>query len=167
MFCLFLLTFQTSKGNSYLDGCRKVFWMPYPPPFLFDRQIYLHIWEVFVLSGGGRGHWAVYSYSLAGQRWKLLLNLIGWFIKLSVQTFQPLIVIYRKGNFVYRDWGCTSICRSLSYPFRLLNNISFFYSVTISPSMHTTKEKSTKHLHTLLIKVFTCILLFTWLIKHK
>ena len=29
------------------------------------------------------------------------LILIGWFIMLSVQTFQPHIVIYRKGNFVY------------------------------------------------------------------
>ena len=24
---------------------------------------------------------------------------IGWFIKLSAQTFQPLIVIYKSGNF--------------------------------------------------------------------
>ncbi len=42
---------------------------------------------------------------------------IGWFIRLSVQTFRPLIVIYRWGNFVYRHWECTSIYRPLSYPF--------------------------------------------------
>ena len=35
--------------------------------------------------------------------------LIGWFIKLSVQSFQPLIVIYGRGNFVYHHWECTSI----------------------------------------------------------
>ena len=29
------------------------------------------------------------------------LILICWFIKLSVQTFQPLIVIYRRGKFMY------------------------------------------------------------------
>ena len=27
-------------------------------------------------------------------------NLTGWFIKFNVRTFQPLIVIYRSGNFV-------------------------------------------------------------------
>ena len=40
--------------------------------------------------------------------------------KLSVQKFQQLIVIYRLGNFVYNHWGCTSIYRLLSYPFRSL-----------------------------------------------
>ena len=29
-----------------------------------------------------------------------LMNFDGWFIKLSVQTFQQLIVIYRSGNLV-------------------------------------------------------------------
>ena len=47
--------------------------------------------------------------------------LIGWFFKLSVQMCQRLIVIYRRGNFVYHPWGCTSIYRSLSYPFRSLD----------------------------------------------
>ena len=31
---------------------------------------------------------------------------ISCFIKLSVQTSQPIIVIYRRGNCVYPDWGC-------------------------------------------------------------
>ena len=52
--------------------------------------------------------------------------LIGWFIRLNVQTFQPLIVKYRSSKFVYHDRRCTSICRSLSYPFRSLNGISFW-----------------------------------------
>ena len=34
----------------------------------------------------------------------------------SLQTF--LIVIYRRRNFVYHHWRCTSIYRPLSYPFR-------------------------------------------------
>ena len=46
--------------------------------------------------------------------------MIGWFIKLSVQTFQPLIVIYKRVNPVYYYVGCTQIYRSLSYPFRSL-----------------------------------------------
>ena len=46
--------------------------------------------------------------------------LIGWLIKFSVQTFQPLIVNYRRGNFVYHHWVCTLIYRLLSYPLRSL-----------------------------------------------
>ena len=73
-----------------------------------------------------RGQWAVYysspqsfiiiSYSLPQQLWGLWWILIGWAITLS---FQPLVLFYRKGNFVYH-WGWTSIYRSLSYPFRSL-----------------------------------------------
>ena len=61
---------------------------------------------------GGRGHWTVYytslksfiitfSYLLASQLWGLYCTMFGWFISLSVKTFQPLIVIYRKGYLVY------------------------------------------------------------------
>ena len=46
--------------------------------------------------------------------------LICWFNKLSVQTFQPLILICRKVNFVYHHWSCTSIYLPLSYNFRSL-----------------------------------------------
>ena len=79
---------------------------------------------------GGRGHWTVhytspqsfivkFSYLSAGQLWGLLLSLlVDLFIQLSVQTFQPLIVIYRTGSFVHHHWGCTSIYWPLSYPFR-------------------------------------------------
>ena len=35
--------------------------------------------------------------------WGLLMNLIDWFINLSVQTFQQVIAIYRRGNF-----GCNN-----------------------------------------------------------
>ena len=44
--------------------------------------------------------------------------LVGWFIKLSVQTFQSLIFLHRRGNFVYHYWWCTSIYQPLPYPFR-------------------------------------------------
>ena len=58
----------------------------------------------------GRGQWAVnytspksfiitFSYWLAWQLWVLSWILIGWFINLNVQTFQPLNVNYRRGNF--------------------------------------------------------------------
>ena len=46
--------------------------------------------------------------------------LISWFIKLSVQTFQPLIVIYNRRNFVYPHRGCTSMYWPLSYLFKSL-----------------------------------------------
>ena len=49
----------------------------------------------------------------------VFLNLIGLFIKLSVQSFQPPILIYRRGNFVYHHWGLKSIYRLLSYHFDL------------------------------------------------
>ena len=51
--------------------------------------------------------------------------MIGCFIKLSIQTFQPTFVIYRRGYFVYYHWWCTSIYRPLSYPFRSLNAIGY------------------------------------------
>ena len=51
----------------------------------------------------------MFSFSLARNFRDFYWILIGWFIELSVQTFQQLIVIYRKGNFVYYRWGCTSI----------------------------------------------------------
>ena len=38
--------------------------------------------------------------------------LIGWFIKMSIQTIQQLIVIYRMGNFLHYFWRCPSIYRA-------------------------------------------------------
>ena len=46
-----------------------------------------------------------------------------WFIKLSVQTFQPLILIYKSCNLVCHHWGCTSIYRLLYFPFRCLHHL--------------------------------------------
>ena len=47
------------------------------------------------------------------------MNFIGCFITLSVQTFQLLIVIYRRSNFVYHYRGCKSIYQPLSYPLKV------------------------------------------------
>ena len=52
--------------------------------------------------------------------------LIGWSIKLSVQTFQALIEIEKRGNFVYHHWRYTSIYRPFSYPLKLPENIQIF-----------------------------------------
>ena len=71
---------------------------------------------VMAMQAGRVGHCAVYytspqsfiitfSYSLTEQLWGLLLHLIGWLIKLSVQTFQPIIVIYKSGNLCYQFIG--------------------------------------------------------------
>ena len=57
------------------------------------------------------------SYSLAEIRWTFIEF---WLNRLNVQMFQLLIVICRRGNFVYHLRGCTSICGPLSYPFRSL-----------------------------------------------
>ena len=45
------------------------------------------------------------------------MNFFGWLFRLKVQTFQTFILIYRKGNFVSLNSGCTSIYRPLSYHF--------------------------------------------------
>ena len=66
------------------------------------------------------------SYSLVYQLWRLDWILIGWFIKLIFETFKLLILMYRWGNFVYHHWGCTSIYRPFSYPFRSLRNTIYF-----------------------------------------
>ena len=81
-------------------------------------------------SQGGRGHWAVYYTSLQSfTRFSYLLGqqlryfywiLIGLFIKLNVQSFEPIIVIYRRDNYINNHWGCTSMYQPLAYPFRSL-----------------------------------------------
>ena len=43
-------------------------------------------------------------------------SLIGWLVKLIVQTFQPLIVIYWRGTYVYQHWECAPFYRLLNYP---------------------------------------------------
>ena len=60
----------------------------------------------------------------------IIIFLIGWSIKLSVQTFQPLTVIYRRENLACNHWGCTSIYLPFSYPFRSLD-ISSYFSVMV------------------------------------
>ena len=72
-----------------------------------------------------------FSYSFSDQLLRLGRILIEWFIRLSIQTFQQLILFYKRGNFVYHRCGCSPIYRPLSYPFRSLSFMSdfqyFFY----------------------------------------
>ena len=98
-----------------------------------DRQISFYF--VLQISWEGGDIWLNYtspqsciitfSYSLAQQ----LQGHSGNF-KLSVQTFEPPIVIYRRNNFMYNQWGCSSNYRPLSYPFRSLKlrQICIIYS---------------------------------------
>ena len=74
-----------------------------------------------------------FFYSFTQQFWELYWTLIGLLINLSVQTFQPLIVIYRRGNFVYHHGWCTSIYWTLSYPFR---SLVWSYPLTFSPCIY-------------------------------
>ena len=88
--------------------------------------------------------------------------LIGWFFKLSVQTFQTLIFIYRRGNFVYYHWGCASYYRPLSYPFRSLYTM-VQYSAT--PFLTNIFNLLYKHFYKLflLFKFFTNKYIFKFL----
>ncbi len=85
----------------------------------FLAQVCQYFWS-------GRGQWAVRSLHWSPKVYYdvfllVLKILICYFVKLSVHAFHPLLVIYRRGNFVYHHQGCTSIYRPLSYPFRSLN----------------------------------------------
>ena len=75
------------------------------------------------------------------QLWGFLLN-FDWLVsQLSVLTFQPLIIIYRRGNFMFYLWGCISFYRSLSYPFRSLISIP---KQTPSPASLSSQFKTPK-----------------------
>ena len=52
----------------------------------------------------------MFSYSLSLTTLGTLLN----FDRLDGKTFQPLIVIYRKGDFVYHHWVCKKISAIIS-----------------------------------------------------
>ena len=85
------------------------FFLHHPPSY--KNLLFFKVMKVVHKScpQGERGHWAVYSfrfkmkfsYSLAQHIWEFFKILIGWFNKFSVQTFQPLIVLHKGGNFVY------------------------------------------------------------------
>ena len=79
---------------------------------------------------------------------------------LSDQTFQPLIVIYRSGNFVKNHyWGCTPIYQLLSYPFRSLRKINVLGNFRGVQKRYTNKN---------LIKIFlTFVLICNYLTETK
>ena len=90
---------------------------------MLSTSFYIYLPNVLFVMHRMRGHWAIYYTSPQSLiRWLNIFGdfywiYVGMFIKLSVQTFQPLNVMYRRSNFVYHLWRCTSIYRPLSYPF--------------------------------------------------
>ena len=48
----------------------------------------------------------------------------------DIQTFQPVIAIYRRGNFVYQHWGFTLINWPLSYIHNLDKVSTLFKNLT-------------------------------------
>ena len=63
--------------------------------------------------------------------------------KFSVKTFQPLIVIYRRGNFVYHHWA--NIYWQLSYSFKfLVLNLNLLIRTLLSKSINIQKRKCFK-----------------------
>ena len=127
--CLLYWYQYKSICYKYLDVC-----VPYT--FLISFNSPLKLCKLF--SAGREGILSVYCTSPQSY---VITFLMGWinnfgdfyrilisrFIQLSVQTFQPLIVIYKRSNFVYHHWGCTPIYRPLSYPFRSLGQWAFHY----------------------------------------
>ena len=57
--------------------------------------------------------------------------MIGLFQTGSIETFQPIILIYRRGNFVYRHYGLYFNLSSIVLPLRSLIYISS-YLISIS-----------------------------------
>ena len=74
-------------------------------------------------------------------RWGALLNVIGLFIKVTVQKFLPLVVIYRRGVFLYHHLGCTLIYQPLSYLFRSLVIEQYRARIDIWQLTKTHKER--------------------------
>ena len=71
-----------------------------------------------------------FSYSLTYQPIEFLWILICWFIKFSIQTFKPLIVINRRVRYVIYHWGCRSIYR----PYCLIPLILMLRYLSMTPA---------------------------------
>ena len=82
---------------------------------------------LFIIPTSPQSFIITFPYSLTQQLWELELN-FDWLVKeVECPKFQPLIVIYRSGNFVYHHLGCTPIYRPLSYTFRSLHYCPWKY----------------------------------------
>ena len=65
--------------------------------------------KVVCTSQGGRGHWAV-NYLPNLNRLLNNFGILNYDILVHLdECLQQLIVIYRKDNFVFHNWGCASI----------------------------------------------------------
>ena len=93
-----------------------------------------HEYKLSSWDQGGRANWTVilywylkfYNHVFLFVHSKTLRTFIdfNWLVNLveclNISSFQPLILIYRRGNFVCHHWGCTFIYRPLPYPFGTL-----------------------------------------------
>ena len=92
---------------------------------------------------------------------------------MSFQTFQPLILIYRRNNFVYHLWGCTLIYQPLSYPFgsmHALGESQRFVKVCVLISINANLQyKISKYLYwrTWEYQPPTSKSEFTWVTKNR
>ena len=74
---------------------------------------------LFIREGGDMGLFITLVPKVFGSTtWGTIIELIGQFKKLIVQTFQQQIWIYRRGNFVFLHWGRILIHWQMSYPCR-------------------------------------------------
>ena len=69
---------------------------------------------------GGRGHWSVNYSGTQNTSFKnfsyFYKIMIGLFQTGIVQFFKPIILIFKRGNFIYHHLGCKPNNCSLSYP---------------------------------------------------
>ena len=72
----------------------------------------------YVLKGVTNGYIPLKKFRLVG--YKRILS----------EFFQPITLIYRRGNLIHNHWGCISISHSLSYPLKFL---PLFYKPTPFP----------------------------------
>ena len=104
----------------------------------------------------GRGQWTVY-YTSPQSYIQLLLSFYWLVHKLRVQTFQPLIIIYRRSNFVNHHKSVTSFKRPMSYPFKSLRTIRRSQASLCSVPIYS-------HINELVYKVQPSH--FTYRVKH-
>ena len=79
------------------------------------------------------------EFHYTGPQWNFYR--IGWFIKLSVQTFKPLIVIFRKGNFVDHYWRCTSV---IAVSLKYIIHLEIFFKAMLNGIFFSDLSQDTK-----------------------
>ena len=94
--------------------------VPYLPGYQYDfppNDPSLHDLCLYDNMQRERGQWAVYYTRYSPK----FYNNVFLFVDLTTLGTKPLILIYRRGNFVCHHCWYTSIYQPLSYPFRSLD----------------------------------------------